>query len=378
MAFLNLREDFEWIGQSELYAMPAGWDAEYGGTGTGPATVFLLARAAGTFTAPMGFQKFPSDDQSLPIRLYLQHPPDPMMRSQIVIQPKATLAKDLASRKTSTNNKDTLSGWDIDSTNAREFEHIDFDILGLKGGGGAFDNYMDKVMELGFPVEDSTRLSAAEFNIVIVRKSSYFVLNYVLIVALLTAVSWLTFFLDPTGLDARAGVALTLLLAIGVFQLILNDTMPKTGYLTPMHVFVLMSTFWVVMVLVESLIVCELSKRQAVKESVVERMASLPRLRSAAGVAATHDAEHAGLAATHDAEHAGLAAGTLPLSLSLSLAALTLLRCLCRRRVRRARLAAAKSACCCSWIVTQPPGERHGDQTTGRAPRQRFAVAVPA
>jgi hypothetical protein len=32
------------------------------------------------------------------------------------------------------------------------------------------------------------------------------------------------------SLDARLGVALTLLLAIGVFQLILNDSMPKTGY----------------------------------------------------------------------------------------------------------------------------------------------------
>lgn len=140
LAFLNLREDFEWIGQSEFYAMPAGWDAGYGGTGTGPATVFLLARATGTFTAPMGFQKFPSDEQSLPIRLYLKHPPDAMMRSQVVIKPKATLATELASRKTSTDNKDTLSGWDIDSTNAREFEHIDFDVLSLKGGGGAFDD----------------------------------------------------------------------------------------------------------------------------------------------------------------------------------------------------------------------------------------------
>lgn len=291
VAFLNLRE-IEWIGKSEFYAMPAGWDAEMGGTGTGPATVFVLARAVGTFTAPMGFQNFPSDVQSLPIQLYLKHPPDSVMRSQLVIKPKATLAKELAARKTSTSGLDTLSGWDIDSTNAKEFEHTDFDVPSLRGGGGAFDNYIDTVVELGLPMEDSNRLSAAEFNIVIERKSRYFVLNYVLIVALLTAVSWLTFFLDPTGLDARAGVALTLLLAIGVFQLILNDTMPKTGYLTPMHVFVLMSTFWVVLVLVESLIVCELSKKQAVKESVAAKISRLPRpLRPPRGSGADDGAE---------------------------------------------------------------------------------------
>ena len=111
--------------------------------------------------------------------------------------------------------------------------------------------------------------------------------------------SWLTFFLDPTGLDARAGVALTLLLAIGVFQLILNDTMPKTGYLTPMHVFVLVSTFWVVLVLVESLIVCELSQRQAVKEAVTAKMKSqvtrLPPIRSHSAANSSVDAERANL-----------------------------------------------------------------------------------
>ena len=176
-------------------------------------------------------------------------------------------------------------------------------------------------------MEDSNRLSAAEFNIVIVRKSSYFVLNYVLIVALLTAVSWMTFFLDPTGLDARAGVALTLLLAIGVFQLILNDTMPKTGYLTPMHVFVLVSTFWVVLVLVESVIVCELSKRQAVKEAVTSKIASLSRSRSASGRTAEHDAERAELAAGTSSLLPSLPPSlppSLSLSLSLSLSSLVL------------------------------------------------------
>ena len=300
VAFLNLRE-VEWLGQSELYAMPAGWDAQMGGDGSEPATVFLLARAVGTYTAPMGFQLFPNDVQSLPIQLYLKHLPDPMMRSQIVITPKATLSADLAARNSDNGGKDTLSGWNIDSTNAHEFEHIDFDIPSLQGGGGAFDNYMNKIMELNLPVEDSTRLSAAEFNIVISRKARYYYLNYVLIVALLTAVSWLTFFLDPAALDARAGVALTLLLAIGVFQLILNDTMPKTGYLTPMHVFVLVSTFWVVLVLVESLIVCELSRRQAVKEAVAAKITSqanrFSSIRSHSAASSSVDAERANLSA---------------------------------------------------------------------------------
>ena len=244
--------------------------------------------------------------------------------------------------------------------------------LSLSPSPGAFDNYMDKVKELGFPVEDSTRLSAAEFNVVIVRKSSYFVLNYVLIVALLTAVSWMTFFLDPTGLDARAGVALTLLLAIGVFQLILNDTMPKTGYLTPMHVFVLVSTFWVVLVLVESVLVCELSKRQAVKEAVTSRMASLSRSRSASGRTAEHDAECAELAAGTSSLSLSL---SLSPSLSLSLALLTLVLCLSRRR---ACGAGAIGVGCSAHMFRETAAERHADQATSGAPRQRIDAAVPA
>jgi len=96
-------------------------------------------------------------------------------------------------------------------------------------------------------MDDYNTMSAAQFEIVIERKASYFLLNYVAIVVLLTMVSWLTFYMDPSDLSSRSGVALTLLLAIGVFQLILNDTMPKTGYLTPMHVFILVSTFYVVL-----------------------------------------------------------------------------------------------------------------------------------
>ena len=40
---------------------------------------------------------------------------------------------------------------------------------------------------------------------------------------------------------------------------ILNDAMPKTGYLTPMHSFIIGSTFFVTAVCVESLAVCTLT-----------------------------------------------------------------------------------------------------------------------
>ena len=56
-----------------------------------------------------------------------------------------------------------------------------------------------------------------------------------MVVVLLTALSWITFVMDPSDLNDRCGISLTLLLALNVFQLILSELMPKTGYLTPMH-----------------------------------------------------------------------------------------------------------------------------------------------
>ena len=131
--------------------------------------------------------------------------------------------------------------------------------------------------DMGIVLENS--MSAAQFELVVQRKAAYFYNNFVLTVCLLTAVSWLTFRMDPVSattmptsglrylymftmptshqrkpcqrkalcpchaglkkclcawccqmdLSARASVALTLLLAIGVFQLILNEIMPQTG-----------------------------------------------------------------------------------------------------------------------------------------------------
>jgi hypothetical protein len=42
--------------------------------------------------------------------------------------------------------------------------------------------------------------------------------NYILMQLVLVALSWCTFFIHPDALDARLGIALTLLLAINVFQ----------------------------------------------------------------------------------------------------------------------------------------------------------------
>ena len=72
---------------------------------------------------------------------------------------------------------DTLSGWDVMDTSAREFDYKDLDADSLGGGGGAFDHYVGKMAEAGMDFSDFTIYSAAEVSVQIQRKASYFVLK---------------------------------------------------------------------------------------------------------------------------------------------------------------------------------------------------------
>ena len=83
-----------------------------------------------------------------------------------------------------------------------------------------------------------------------------------------TAISWVTFLLPPTELSNRCSISLTLILALNVFQLIINESTPKTDYLTPMHEFIITSTFMVVGVALESVLVHIAHRRVSVKGAV--------------------------------------------------------------------------------------------------------------
>lgn len=110
-------------------------------------------------------------------------------------------------------------------TSAAEFSNPEWDLeLEILEQSGSFRKFADHMAVLGSPMS-AFASSAARFRVVAARKASYYLLNYVMIVSLLTAVSWLSFFIDASALDARVGVSLTLLLAIGVFQLVSSDSL---------------------------------------------------------------------------------------------------------------------------------------------------------
>lgn len=71
----------------------------------------------------------------------------------------------------------------------------------------------------GFSFDDNwATYSQLVFTVQISRKSQYMLWNFVILISLLVWLSFLTFFFAPDAIDVRPSVALTVILAINVYQ----------------------------------------------------------------------------------------------------------------------------------------------------------------
>lgn len=87
------------------------------------------------------------------------------------------------------------------------------------------------------------------------RVSYYYDFNYVVPVVLLCSISWTAFLLNPDDISSRLGGTFTILLALMVYQDVINSSLPKTGVLTRLHYFILLSNVIVILAAVEALLV---------------------------------------------------------------------------------------------------------------------------
>ncbi|KAL1523958.1 hypothetical protein AB1Y20_018874 [Prymnesium parvum] len=84
--------------------------------------------------------------------------------------------------------------------------------------------------------------ASTTITIKITRVSIYFIYNFILIMSLLVMLALLTFLLSEENLEARLSLALTVVLGLNVYQIVVVSTMPATGYLTNMHSFTIYAT----------------------------------------------------------------------------------------------------------------------------------------
>mgnify|MGYP001181131086 FL=1 len=90
--------------------------------------------------------------------------------------------------------------------------------------------YYNESLGVTMDIDASSTTSAVTCDINVNRTTVFYMINYILVVVLLTSLSWVVFIIPRDDLAGRAGMSLTLLLALNVFQLILSELMPKTRY----------------------------------------------------------------------------------------------------------------------------------------------------
>ncbi|QDZ18215.1 ligand-gated ion-channel protein [Chloropicon primus] len=239
-------------------------------------SAFYTIHARGLFSTPMSFKKFPRDWQDLLIEFSLK--PSAASTTDTLYDnfkffPVTALS---TMAMTSESGHDAISGWRLHGVSATEkmsmrtYESTNL----LKAAGSSVWKRVEKQIERLFGdsympgVEYESTVTA---TIVVERVTSYYMLNFTLVVALLTIMSWVSFFLPPQDLNDRATLSLTIILALNVFQLIMNDNLPETGYLTPLSIFIIGSTFFASFATVESVVVFVLQRRTAMREEVVRK-----------------------------------------------------------------------------------------------------------
>jgi hypothetical protein len=118
----------------------------------------------------------------------------------------------------------------------------------------------DDFHPFNFMMQGSYRYSAATMAISVKRESSFYLLNMIMPIWLLTMLSWTAFLMDPSSIDVRMSMVLTIMLGFIAFQFVVNDNMPKTGEESKLHRFMNTANLYIALVGLESILVYKIDK----------------------------------------------------------------------------------------------------------------------
>jgi hypothetical protein len=103
--------------------------------------------------------------------------------------------------------------------------------------------------------------------------------NFVILVTLLEMIAFVSYLLQPSELDSRVNLALTVFLGVIFFQIMLSELLPTTGYLTDMHWFTFGSTMLVVLIASSHVFIFGVQSKAVLKGELLRRMALLQKSR---------------------------------------------------------------------------------------------------
>lgn len=196
-------------------------------------------RVIGTFTQPLDLRAFPFDRQTL--RLHLVSPTNPPAALALVPdQLRAAVLKDAAGV-------------------ASELTVPDWSLTGWSAGAAPYE------VAPGFAV------AGYALDLQVRRSVAYFVLKIILPLALIIAMSWSVFFLEPGG-GTRIGIATTSMLTLIAYRFAVDTQVPRVSYITRLDAFVIASTVLVFLTLVQSVLASALARAdQTARISVLDR-----------------------------------------------------------------------------------------------------------
>jgi len=165
--------------------------------------VMYRQRYIGQFSCMMDLREFPFDRQSVPVRFAAPgfSPSD----IKFVQDQESAIAQTI-----------TLTDWKIQSW-----------------------KLSDKPFQL---VPGGLTLASFQFEFSAQRRFYYFLVQIIIPMTLIVAMSWIVFWLDPTQPGPRVSISITSMLTVVAYRLLLSSFLPRLPFLTRMDYFVFSST----------------------------------------------------------------------------------------------------------------------------------------
>ena len=229
---------------------------------------YRVKRIRATMLSPMGFYYFPFDCQNLIIRLVMS---SDLPRDTVRFSTQARIGPALRSYSAALGEPEAvslLSGWNVTGIHHQErpfhargelydgsatatstdpltsfvsnhengvvIEATRFEVLGMQVGGTPAETET-------FNIPYWRDVSEAVFVVQVERVADTCLTNFVVLVALLIGLAFVSFFMPTAELGSRLDVTLTVFLGVIFFQIMIAEKLP-TGVITIMHRFMYLSS----------------------------------------------------------------------------------------------------------------------------------------
>ena len=186
--------------------------------------VTYLQRVWGSFSQPLQLENFPFDQQVLSIQIVAVH--YTVDEVQLIADPQ---------KKSGIADQVSVTDWKL---------------TGWKTGSKPFQ-----------PNSDTIPIPAFELSVSAERRVDYFIVNVIIPLFLIVAMSWVVFWIEPKeSSGTKISIAATSMLTLIAYRFAIGASIPKLSYLTRLDEFILWSTVLIFATLLEAVFTSSCAK----------------------------------------------------------------------------------------------------------------------